>query len=129
MDNAKILVVDDDQDFVSAIQANLESENYNVITAPNRTEGMQKIRSEKPDLAIFDVMMTTWEDGFEMAREVKKDPELKNIPILMLTAIKDMTGMNFKSSAGDPDWCPVDEFIDKPVDFDILLEKVRGLLG
>jgi len=129
MDNAKILLVDDDQDFVSATQANLEGENYTVITANDRTEGMEKIKSEKPDLAIFDVMMTTWEDGFEMAREVKKDPELKNTPILMLTAIKNITGMNFKTTAGDPDWCPVDGFLDKPVDFDILLDKVRSLLG
>ena len=129
MDNAKILLVDDDQDFVSATQANLEGENYTVITANDRTEGMEKIKSEKPDLAIFDVMMMTWEDGFEMAREVKKDPELKNTPILMLTAIKNITGMNFKTTAGDPDWCPVDGFLDKPVDFDILLDKVRSLLG
>ncbi len=128
MENAKILLVDDDLDFTKAFQTILESEQYAVITAVDRTEGMEKIRSEKPDLVILDVMMSTWQDGFEMARELKKDAELKNIPILMLTGVKDKTGINFESTAGDPTWCPVDGFLDKPVESEILLAEVRKLL-
>ena len=129
MENAKILVVDDDVDFTAATRAILESEQYTVVTVPAKTEGMEKIRTEKPDLVILDVMMVTWQDGFEMAREIKADDELKNIPILMLTGVKGKTGIDFKSTAGDPTWCPVDKFLDKPVETDILLEEVSKLLS
>ena len=129
MSNAKILVVDDDVDLTVAIQAVLESRQYIVITAPSKTEGMEKIRAEKPDLVILDVMMLTWQDGFEMAREIRVDDELKNIRILMLTGVKGKTGIDFNSTAGDPTWCPVDKFLDKPVESDILLEEVGKLLS
>ena len=126
---AKILVVDDDGDLVAAISTVLEAKGYEVSTASNKDEGMAKIREVKPDLAILDVMMTTWQDGFEMAREVKGDDELKNIPILMLTGVGDKTGMDFKSEAGDDQWLPVDAFLDKPVKSDVLLAEVERLLS
>ncbi len=128
MENAKILIVDDDLDFTKALQVTMESQRYIVVTAADRTEGMEKIRAEKPDLLILDVMMSTWQDGFEMARELKKDTEFKDMPILMLTGVKVKTGIEFKSTAGDPTWCPVDGFLDKPVEFDILLAEVKKLL-
>ena len=129
MENAKIIVVDDDQDIRDSLKAILESRQYTVITAADRKEGMEKIKAEKPDLIILDVMMTAWQDGFEMSRELKKDPEFKNMPILMLTGIKDKTGIDFKSAAGDPTWCPVDGFLEKPVDPNILLAEVEKLLS
>ncbi|MHC4417053.1 MAG: response regulator [Planctomycetota bacterium] len=129
MGNAKILIVDDDVDLTKAMQTILESQDYTVLAAADREEGMEKVRADKPDLAILDVMMSTWEDGFEMARELKKYPELKNMPILILTSVKDRTGIDFKSTAGDPTWCPVDGFLDKPVESDQLLEEVQRLLS
>ena len=129
MENAKILIVDDDLDLTKALKVMLESENYSVVTASDRMEGMEKIKAERPDLIVLDVMMSTWQDGFEMARELKKDSQfIKNIPILMLTGVNDKTGINFKSTAGDPTWCPVDGFLDKPVEPDILLAEIRKLL-
>ena len=128
MENTKILIVDDDLDFTKALKVILESERYTVVTAADRTEGMEKIRAEKPDLLILDVMISTWQEGFEMARELKKDPELKDMLILMLTAVKNRSGIDFKPSAGDPTWCPVDGFLDKPVEPDILLAEVKKLL-
>ncbi len=128
MKNAKILIVDDDLDLTKALKTTLESEQYSVVTAADRTEGMEKIKTEEPDLIILDVMMSTWEDGFEMARVLKKNPQFKDISILMMTAVKDKTGIDFKSTAGDPTWCPVDGFLDKPVDLDVLLAEVRKLL-
>jgi CheY-like chemotaxis protein len=127
MESAKIVVVDDDQDIRDSLQAILEGRQYTVITAADKTEGLEKVRSEKPDLAILDVMMSSWEDGFEMARELKKDPQFKNMPILMLTGVRDKTGIDFKSTAGDPTWCPVDGFLEKPVDPEILLAEVEKL--
>ena len=129
MENAKIVVVDDDKDIRDSLQAILEGRQYTVVTAADKTEGMETIRAEKPDLAILDVMMSTWEDGFEMSRELKKDPDFKDMPILMLTGIKKETGMDFKSTAGDPDWCPVDGYLRKPVEPSILLSEVEKLLS
>ncbi len=128
MANAKIVVVDDDQDIRDSVQAILEAQQYTVVTAADKAEGMEKIRTEKPDLAILDVMMSTWQDGFDMSRELKEDPEFKNMPILMMTGVKDKTGIDFKSSAGDPTWLPVDGFLDKPVDPDTLVAEVEKLL-
>ena len=129
MGNAKILIVDDDLDLTKALKVTLESENYSVFTASDPIEGMEKVKAEQPDLIILDVMMSTWQDGFEMARELKKDSQvIKNMPILMLTGVKGKTGIDFKSTAGDPTWCPVDGFLDKPVEPDILLAEVEKLL-
>ena len=129
MANVKILIVDDDLVLTKTLKITLESENYSVVTASDRTEGMKQVRAERPDLIILDVMMSTWKDGFEMAKELKKDSQfLKDIPILMLTGVKDKTGIDFKYSAGDPTWCPVDGFLDKPVEPEVLLAEVRKLL-
>ncbi|MHC4643339.1 MAG: response regulator [Planctomycetota bacterium] len=129
MKSPKILIVDDDVDHTKSIQIILESEDYSVVTACDRNEGMEKTKLEKPDLIILDVMMITWHDGFEMSRELKKDAEFKEIPILMLTAVKKRTGLGFKSTAGDPEWLPVDGFLDKPVEPEKLLSEVENLLS
>ena len=129
MENTKIVVVDDDQDIRDSLQAILEGRQHTVITAADKTEGMEKIKTEKPDLAILDVMMTTWQDGFEMSRELKGDPQFKDMPILMLTGVKEKTGIDFKPTAGDPTWCPVDGFLEKPVTPDVLLAEVEKLLS
>jgi DNA-binding response OmpR family regulator len=129
MENAKILIVDDDPDLTKALKATLESKNYIVTTASNGSEGMDKINTDKPDLLVLDVMMSTLHDGFEVARELKKDPKLKKMPILMLTAVKGRTGIDFKSDSGDPNWLPVDSFLDKPVEPQVLLAEIKRLLS
>ena len=129
MGNAKILVVDDDEDIRESLQAILEGRQYSVVTAASKDEGTEKVKAEKPDLLILDVMMSTWQDGFEMARELKKDPEFKSVPILMLTGVKEKTGIDFESTAGDSTWCPVEGFLNKPVEPDVLLGQVEELLA
>jgi CheY-like chemotaxis protein len=129
MKNTKILIVDDDPDLTKALKVTLESRQYTVLTAASRSEGMKKIKSNKPDLVILDIVMSTWQDGFEMSRELKADPLYKNMPILILTAVKNKTGIDFKSSAGDPNWLPVEGFLDKPVEPELLLAEVEKLLS
>ncbi|MHC4212041.1 MAG: response regulator [Planctomycetota bacterium] len=129
VENAKILIVDDDQDLRESLAAILEGRDYLVSTAGGREEGMEKIRSDRPDLLLLDVMMSEWQDGFEMARELKGDSELKGLPILMLTGVKDKTGIDFKSAAGDETWCPVDGFLEKPVQPEVLMEQIEKLLS
>jgi DNA-binding response OmpR family regulator len=128
MEKRRILIVDDDVDLSDSLRVIFEHAGYDALTAASRSEGMEKIRAEQPDLIILDVMMETWQDGFEMSRDLKGHPELKDTPILMLTSIEELTGIEVKSSAGDPVWLPVDAFLDKPVSPDTLLATVRNLL-
>ena len=129
MESAKILIVDDDPDFATMMKVALEGDNHVVDMAPGRAEGMEKLKAAKPDLLILDVMMAGWSDGFEMARELRKNPEFKDMPIVMLTGVEERTGIGFKSTAGDPEWLPVDAFLDKPVEPKVLLAEVRRLLS
>ena len=128
MANAKIVVIDDDREIRDTVQALLETRGYAALTAADRDGGMTLIRSERPDLVILDVMMETWQDGFETSREIKKDPGLKGIPILMLTAVGQRTGIDIKSTAGDPTWLPVEAFLEKPVEPDLLFSRIEELL-
>lgn len=126
---AKILIIDDDPDLVKSMQVVLETRQHRISMAPNGKDGMRKIREDKPDLVILDVMMTTMDEGFDVSRDIKKDAKLKDIPILMLTAIKDRTGLGFEKEAGDKDWLPVDAYCDKPLKPEELISKVEKLLG
>ena len=128
MQSSKILIIDDDPDITEAMKVVLETEKYQVQTATNGTEGMEQIKNNTPDLIILDVMMDTPREGFLINRELKKDPTYKNIPVLMITAVKEKTGIDFKPEAGDPAWLPVEDFLDKPIKPEVLLEKVQVLL-
>lgn len=128
MAKAKIVVTDDDPEIRDTIRAMLEMRGYMAFTAADRDEGMATIRRERPDLVILDVMMESWQDGFEMSREMRKDPQLRNIPILMLTAVGERTGIDVKSSAGDPTWLPVDMYLEKPVAPSALFARIEELL-
>jgi CheY-like chemotaxis protein len=128
---AKILIIDDDPDIVLSVQMALEAVNHEVISAPNGKEGVEMIKSEKPDLIILDVMMDTKTEGFQLALKLHNpDPssdfyKFKDIPILMLTAIHSTTPLRFEP---DIDYLPVELFVDKPIDPDDLVNKVDWLL-
>ncbi len=87
----KILIVDDDMDVIITLQTILKSKNYEVVTAMNKGEALEKLRAEKPDLAILDVMMTTHFEGFELAQEMLSSDEFKNIPFLIQSSIDILT--------------------------------------
>ena len=128
MAQGKILIIDDDPDITEAMTVVLENRGYRVRSAQDGSEGMEQVKKSKPDLIILDVMMRTSQEGFELSRELKNDAKYRDIPILMLTGVKEKTGLDFKSEAGDQSWLPVEEFLDKPVKPDVLLEKVEDLL-
>ncbi|OGX18478.1 MAG: hypothetical protein A3K83_05855 [Omnitrophica WOR_2 bacterium RBG_13_44_8b] len=125
----KILIIDDDLDIVEAMKVVLESKNYEVAVAKSGADGLNKIKVDKPDLIILDVMLETGSKGFDVARELKQDKDYHGIPILMLTAIKEKTGLGFEKEAGDPVWLPVDDYCDKPLKPEELIAKVEVLLG
>jgi two-component system, OmpR family, response regulator len=120
---ARILIVDDDPDVVYACSMILKKEGHKTDFAINRIDGLKKAETNKFDLLILDVMMEQPDDGIHLAQDLKK----KNIslPILMLTGISKVAGMEY---GRDNEMVPVDEFIEKPVDTDVLVEKVNGLL-
>lgn len=128
MAQGKILIIDDDPDITEAMAVVLGNKGYAVTSAANSTEGMEQLKKERPDLIILDVMMRTNQEGFEFSRELNGNDEYKDIPILMLTAVKDKTGLDFKTTAGDDAWLPVEDFLDKPVKPDVLVEKVASLI-
>jgi len=128
MNAKKILIVDDDPDVTHAMKVIFEFREYQVSTAVNSKEAMKIIEQDRPDLIVLDVMMDTMREGFIFDRQLKKDPKYKDIPVLMLTAVKEKTGLDFKPEAGDAEWLPVDDFLDKPVKPDVLLKTVERLL-
>jgi len=128
MRHGKILIIDDDPDITEAMRVVLENQGYAVRNALDSAEGMDRLKEAKPDLILLDVMMRTSQEGFELSRELKHDVQYRDIPILMLTAVKQKTGLDFKPAAGDESWLPVEGYLDKPVRPNELLEKVAGLL-
>ena len=124
----KILLVDDDETIRSSMMAVLESA-YEIKEASSRAQARQTLKSYTPDLAILDVMMETNDAGFELAREIKQNPALSNTKIIMYTSVDSELNIDFKSSAGDPDWLPVDEYLSKPVNPKLLIEAVKKLIG
>jgi len=102
---AKILLVDDDRDFVEINKMLLEKEGYQILVGYNPDEGYELLTKEKPDLLILDVMMVEPDDGFAMAQKIRR--EKNNVPIIMLTSVSKVTGMKFDK---DDEMVPVNEF-------------------
>ena len=90
MGNAKILIIDDDQDIRDSVQVMLESQSYTVTTAANKEDGLAQVKGEKPDLIVLDVMMDGYSDGFELAREIKAaglEVDLNNLIYMLVPQI------------------------------------------
>jgi DNA-binding response OmpR family regulator len=120
---AKIAIIDDDPDIVDASTLVLQSKGYTVITAFNPTDGYKIVTEENPDLIILDVMMIEPDDGFFLAQKFRKMNI--NTPIIMYTSVSKSLGMEF----GPSEIVPVDEFVEKPVSPETLVEKVEKLLA
>jgi len=120
---AKIMIVDDDEDFVTAVALVLKKNDFEVLTANSLKEGIEKFETNHPDLVLLDVIMEQPDDGFVIAQTLKKRNSL--VPILMITSIGQVTGMDFGK---DEEFAPVDDFIQKPVLPGKLIEKINLLL-
>lgn len=123
----KILLIDDDIDVIEMNRAILMRSGYLVSAAFDGDEGFQKILAEKPDLIILDVMMNSVGEGFELARRVRSTLATRNIPIVMLSSVNREFDFNLRIGP-DEDWNPVNIFLDKPVEKEILLAKVKEIL-
>ncbi|NUM35785.1 MAG: response regulator [Candidatus Brocadiae bacterium] len=128
----KILVVDDDLDIVDAIKTVLESHGFSVASYNNTQDIVQKIKKETPDLLLLDVMFPENSSaGFEVARAIRKESSLAKLPIIIFSAVNEkfkLGFMKFSEDQIDPDYMPVNDFLEKPIDCDILLEKIAKVL-
>ena len=123
---AKILLVDDDEDFVEATKTVLESEAYEVIVAYEGNEALKKAKEETPDLILLDIIMPI-KDGFTAAEQLKKDPQLSEIPTLMLTSFSTRRGeTTIPVSKGYT--LEAEDYIEKPVSPAELLARVKTFL-
>lgn len=125
-EKVKILLVDDDKDFVETTKLVLKSKSYDVIVAYDGDEGLIKAKQEKPSLIILDVIMPV-KDGFSAAEQLKKDPDLKNIPVVMLTSFAEKKGET-SVSVSQGLTLEAEDYLDKPVSPDELLRRVEKLL-
>jgi len=128
----RILIIEDDPDMALALRLPLEASGYQVFEAQSGEEGLQKVQALEPDLILLDAMMETTTAGFQVSLALRSpDPRspyaaYRHIPLLMVTAIHTTTSLRF---GPDEAYLPVDDFVEKPVDPDLLLTKVGALLG
>ncbi|MBI5662546.1 MULTISPECIES: response regulator [Ignavibacterium] len=120
---AKIAIIDDDPDILDASSLVLQSKGYDVITATNPDDGYRIIKEQNPDLIILDVMMNEPDDGFFLAQKLRR--EKIEIPIIMYTSVSKALGLEF--AAGE--MIPVDDFVEKPISPETLIDKVEKLLA
>ncbi|MFQ6067331.1 MAG: response regulator transcription factor [bacterium] len=123
---AKILLVDDDEDFVEGTKIVLEEHNFKVTTALSGKECLDKINQERPDLIILDIMMPK-KSGFEVCRELKTSLEYNKIPVLMLTALKKELSRTAYSVSEGLD-LEAEDYLDKPVTPKELISRIKSLL-
>ena len=123
---SKILVVDDDPDFVEATRIVLEQAGYTVVSAASGDESIQVVRKENPDLIILDVIMSSILDGLNVSQQLQDDPEHKDIPIVMVTSI---ANTDYAELFPTDEYVHIDAFMTKPVQPDQLLGQVKRLLA
>jgi CheY-like chemotaxis protein len=122
---AKILVVDDDPDFVSATKIVLEKYNHEVIAAASGDSGYQRASNDKPDLVILDVIMDTVLDGLSVSQRMHDDPALREIPIIMVTSI---ANTDYAELFPTDEYIHINAFLSKPISADELLRQVNKYL-
>lgn len=119
----KILVVDDEPDILKVVLFRLQKEGYEVKTAIDGQMAMDMISEEKPDIVLLDITLPFF-DGFEVCRRIKADEKLKDIPVMFLTASTASEGFKEKAES-----VGVQDYMFKPFDYELLLEKVKTLIN
>jgi len=124
----RILLVDDDVDFIDLNKAVLENNGFDVVTAFSGREATDKVSFEQPDLIVLDLMLEKHDTGFAFAKALKANPLHQKIPILMLTAVAGETGYDFSQEL-DGYWMKTDDYASKPLLPEELIKRVTMLLA
>jgi len=122
----KIMVVDDDPDFVEITRTILLTKGYEVVTAASGDEALTKVRVDKPDLILLDIMMTTILDGVNVSQELQEDPELRQIPLVMVSSIASTEHAEMFPTG---EYLHVDAWLSKPIQPKDLLKTVARFVG
>ena len=130
--HSKILVIDDDHDFLKSIKVILESAAYEFVSADDPKEGLEKVKSENPDLILLDIMMDSLFDGFSLCHTLKTSKEYRAYhytPIIFVSAVKEKAGSRFAFGGSDVGVVGPDDYIDKPVEPSDLLARIEKFLA
>jgi two-component system alkaline phosphatase synthesis response regulator PhoP len=130
-DKARILIIDDDEDYLASTQALLEGEGYEVSGAASGHEGLDVARAKKPDLIVLDIMMESPVEGYTVVQALKfhqQYSDLAEIPVVMVSAVREDPSSRFPM-AGEVPLITPDAYFTKPIDVPKFLECVRGMLG
>jgi len=127
----EVLIVDDDSDFVETTEIVLRGNGYKTRTANNGEEALKKVREKAPDIILLDIMMETKGDGIWVSEKIRAEEDLKEIPIIMITAVNqnaEMATFHFGQEL-DTKYMPVNVFMEKPIETEELLEEIDKLIG
>lgn len=124
----KLLIIDDDPDFVEGIRSILENAGYEVDAEYNPKDGFRALETGKYDLLLLDIMMGRGAEGVMIARKMGKDRKLREMPVLIITGIREQIAYLFPGQPVHPHFVDVDELVEKPVEPGMLLDRVSALL-
>ncbi len=127
----EILIVDDDPDFVETMEIILKGNGYETRTARNGEEAFKQVKKKTPDIILLDIMMKTKTDGIWVSEKIRAEEDLKDIPIIMITAVNQDSEMA-KFHLGqeeDMEYMPVNVFMEKPIEAKDLLKEIKKLIG
>jgi len=124
----KLIIIDDDPDYVAGIKSVLETANYSVDVAYNPKDGFKALQTNRYDLLLLDIMMGRGAEGVALARKIRKDPKLRELPVLIITGLREQIAFLFPGQPVHPHFVETDELLEKPVEPKLLLEKVSALL-
>ncbi len=121
---AKILIIDDNSDYLFSMGTFLERNGFKVLKAEDGRKGLDMIKNDRPDLILLDVMMESTYSGLEVCKKVRGDSEVKDIPIIGISAMGDELGVHV-DKWGNSEYFDVDEYLEKPVDKEKLLQRIN----
>jgi DNA-binding response OmpR family regulator len=124
----RLLMIEDDPDFADGVVAVLEGAGYEVDVRYNPKEGFETLTSGDYDLLLLDLMMGRGAEGVMIARKIRREPKLQDLPILVMTSIREQMAFLFPGQPLDPRFVPVEAMVEKPVKPELLLERVGTLL-
>ena len=124
----KLIIIDDDPDYVAGIKSILETANYSVDVSYNPKDGLKALQTNHYDLLLLDIMMGRGAEGVALARKIRKDPMLRELPVLIITGLREQIAFLFPGQPVHPHFVETDELLEKPVEPKLLLEKVSSLL-